>query len=126
MLYSHSDLSQKSNKKVSEKWIERFESILEENLNNPIFTNKKIADELGISVRQLSRRLKGATSVPPRQYIRDYRLRKAKRFMEEGRFVTVKETAHAVGFVKVGYFIQRYNSLYGKRPLEVLRENGWR
>ncbi len=108
------------------KWLDRFNAIIQENLNDHELNNKLISSQMGISERQLFRRLTEITDITPRQYIRQFRLEKAKEFLETGVFLTVKESAHAVGFINVGYFIRHFTEQFGQSPLEVLKENGWR
>ena len=108
------------------KWLDRFNAILENNLDNHELNNKLISEGMGISERQLFRRLTEITDLRPRQYIRQFRLEKAKEFLETGVYMTVKETAHAVGFINIGYFIRHFAEYFGQSPLEVLKENGWR
>ena len=39
---------------------------------------------------------------------------------------TARETAAAVGYVSISYFISQFEKEFGTRPLAVLREWGWR
>lgn len=108
------------------KWLDRLNSILEDNLHDHTLNNNLISECLGVSERQFFRRLNEITDLTPRQYIRQFRLEKAKEYLETGTYLTVKESAYAVGFINVGYFIRHFSKEYGMTPLEVLKENGWR
>ena len=109
-----------------EKWLYRFEEVIEKNLNTVSLTNEKLAKELGISERQLFRKVKELSNLSPQKYLRKYRLHEAMKFLKSGKHRTVKETSFAVGFSKVSYFISKFNKEFGKRPLQILKESGWR
>ena len=47
-------------------------------------------------------------------------------YLNLGKFRTVKETAHAVGFKNSSYFIRQFEKEFGARPFRVLQEAGWR
>ncbi len=107
-------------------WMQRLNKAIDEKLNDSTISNKWLASKMEISQRQLIRKTKEYSGLPPRQYLRYYRLNKAMNALKKGQFLTVKETAHSVGFEKSSYFTQHFENIYGKKPLEILRENGWR
>lgn len=108
------------------RWLDRLNGIIETELDNHNLNNKVISEAMGVSERQFFRRLNEITELTPRQYIRQYRLEQAKAFLEKGNYLTVKESAYAVGFINIGYYINHFREQFGKTPLEVLKENGWR
>lgn len=110
----------------SKKWMNRLDAVIGENVENTFLDNKKIAKELQISERQLFRKVKELTELTPQKYLKMQRLRKAMDFLRNGKYRTVKETAHAVGYIKSNYFSIQFEKQYGKKPLEILRESGWR
>lgn len=89
-------------------------------------TNEKLASELDISERDLFRKVKKLTGLSPQKYLRRYRLRKAKKILVNGKYRTVNQTADAVGYSNVSYFIKQFEMEFGIKPLQVLQENGWR
>ena len=109
-----------------EKWLIRFDQIIEKHLNTVSLKNEKLAQELGISERQLFRKVKELSKMSPQKYLRKYRLHQAMKFLKSGKHLTVKETSYAVGFLKVSYFISKFEKEFGKRPLQILKESGWR
>ena len=108
------------------KWLNRLNSIIDKNLDNPFFSNKELATILEISERHLFRKIKAQTNLPPQKYINQYRLNQALKFLKRGQYKTVKETAYAVGFRSPSYFIKQFEKTFGIKPLQVLREAGWR
>ena len=110
----------------SKKWMSRLNGIIEENIEDAFLDNKKIADELQISERQLFRKVKKITELTPQKYLKIQRLNQAMKILNEGKYRTVKETAHAVGYKKSNYFSLQFEKEFGKKPLTILRELGWR
>lgn len=64
--------------------------------------------------------MKEQTGMTPNQYLREVRLQKARRLIEEGNVRTVKEACYAVGFKKASYFSDLYKKRFGKSPAEGL------
>ena len=108
------------------KWLNRFDQIIEKHLDTVSLTNEILAKELEISERQLFRKVKELSGLPPQKYLRKYRLNQAMKILITGKHRTVKETSYAVGFLKVSYFIAKFEKEFGKKPLRVLQESGWR
>jgi len=75
-----------------------------------------LAEEMGISERQLFRKLKSATGMSPLHYIREIRLQKARKLLELNKTETISEVMHAVGFRKSDYFAKLYRERFGKLP----------
>ena len=110
----------------SEKWLKRFDKLIEKNIDNMSLNNERIAEEFKVSERQLFRKMKELSGYSPQKYIKRYRLKVALKYFKTGKYRTVKEAAHAVGFLKVSYFIKQFENEFGKKPLQVLQESGWR
>ena len=108
------------------KWLSRLESILDRNVDDPHFDNFQLAQELEISERNLFRKVKSNTGMTPQKFLNHYRMRQAMLSMQNGKYKTVKETAYSVGYRNVSYFIRQFTKTFGKKPLSVLKEAGWR
>ncbi len=110
----------------SEKWLNRLNEIIEKDPTSNTLNNESLATALKVSERDLFRKVKKMTGLSPQKYLRKYRLKQAMKFLIIGQYRTVKETAHAIGYSKVSYFIAQFEKAYGKTPFKVLQENGWR
>lgn len=124
--YSPSIMNSQNPSEGSEKWLTRLDKIIEPDPGDPSLNNIKIAEELSISERDLFRRVKRLTGLSPQKYLRRYRLRQAKKYLIKGKYRTVNQTADAVGYSNVSYFIKQFEMEFGMKPLQVLQENGWR
>lgn len=110
----------------SEKWLKRFNLLIDKNLDDPFFNNQQFAEALNISERHLFRKIKELTGLPPQKYLSQYRLKQAMKYLRNGKYRTVKETTYAVGFRNPSYFIRQFERTFGKKPLQILQEAGWR
>jgi len=110
----------------SNEWLSRIDLAIGKCLQNGELNNELIAAAMNISERQLSRKIKRLTGMSPSQYIRKYRLALANDSLKNGKFTMVKEAANAVGYLNVSYFISEFEKEFGQRPLELLKEVGWR
>jgi len=108
------------------KWLNRLDLIINKNMGNLHLNNEMLANQLEISERQLFRKIKTLTNLTPQKYVLQYRLKKSMRSLEAGRFRTVKEAAFAMGYTKAAIFSNHFKKEFGKSPLMVLKENGWR
>ncbi|MFK7935474.1 MAG: helix-turn-helix domain-containing protein [Saprospiraceae bacterium] len=110
----------------STNWLDRLDDLLQTNPQCYNYNNQQLARLMCVSERQLFRKFKSQTSMSPKQYLRQCRLEKAKKYLAKGDYQTVNELAYSVGYENVGYFINQFKQLYGQRPLEALKEHGWR
>ncbi|MFK7773524.1 MAG: helix-turn-helix domain-containing protein [Saprospiraceae bacterium] len=110
----------------TKNWLYRLDKVIGKNVEDVFLDNKRIASELQISERQLFRKVKKLTNLTPQKYVKIQRLRKAMKFLKNGKYRTVKETAHAVGYTKSNYFSTQFEYEFGKKPFEILKELGWR
>jgi AraC-like DNA-binding protein len=107
-------------------WLRRFDQLVVAQIDNVSLNNEQLASQVHMSERHLFRRIKELTGMPPQKYIRKKKLAHAKHYLENGFFLTVKETAYAVGYINISYFIQQFEKEFGRKPLSILREAGWR
>ena len=107
-------------------WLHRFDQILRSNPGNAELDNVQIAAQIDISERQLFRQVKKITGLSPQKYIRQYRMKLAMNYLRSGTYKTVNETASAIGYTNTSYFIKQFENQFGRKPLQVLREAGWR
>ena len=112
--------------KGSKLWMARLDEIIEERLDDASFKNEEIAAKMDISERHLFRKVNAIANISPKKYLRKYRLRKAMKYLKIGKYRSVKETAYAVGFINVSYFIRQFEKEYDRKPLKILQEAGWR
>lgn len=88
-----------------------------ERIHDPDFTVGDLADELALSRRQLTRRVKGMIDETPGAVLRQLRIERAKAHLQDG-VETVAEVAYASGFRSPSAFSQSFRKAVGCTPTE--------
>ncbi len=92
--------------------------IVQEYLDDSTFGVEVLATRMGISERQLQRKMKEVTGKSPGQLITSVRLHKAKDALKSGRY-TSAEVAFQFGFSSPSYFSKCFKKEFGITPTEV-------
>ncbi len=108
------------------RWVERLDAIIETHIGDHTFDNERLAREMGVSERNLFRKLIELMGLPPQKYLRKQRMKRAMDNLQNGHFRTVNETAYSVGYLNVSYFISQFEKEFNMKPLQVLQNSGWR
>ena len=106
---------------AEEQFLARVREHIEEHLNEEYYSADALAEGIGMSVRQLQRKLKALTGETPTAQIRSMRLYKARHLIES-EYGTVAEIAYEVGFSNPTYFTKCFREQFGKAPTEWLEE----
>ncbi|CDC97480.1 aTPase/histidine kinase/DNA gyrase B/HSP90 domain protein [Alistipes sp. CAG:268] len=97
------------------EFIDRMLKIINDNISNTDISTKFIAAELGMSVRNLYRRLDGILNQTPSQIIKEYRLTKAEQLLTTTK-LSIDEIIYKAGFVNRGTFFKCFAAKYGCTP----------
>ncbi|MEM9665774.1 MAG: ATP-binding protein [Bacteroidota bacterium] len=100
-------------------WLASVSDVVEQHLGDPAFSVGTLADHIGLSSRQLQRRLKQAVDLSPNQFIRHRRLERARQLLDQ-QAGTVTEIAYQVGFNDPDYFSRCFREAFGTLPSDVL------
>lgn len=98
-------------------FVEKVAGVIASNLSSPDFTAGRLADDVALSRRQLTRRLKKTIGQTPAALIRTYRIERARELLGNNA-KTVAEVAYAVGFRSPSHFSQVFQDEIGKTPTE--------
>jgi len=104
-------------------FLETVSKAVKENISDPDFTAERLADEVALSRRQLTRRLKRAVGETPAAFVRQCRIRRAGELLTSGSG-TIEEVAYAVGFRSPSHFSQVFREETGCTPSNFQAENG--
>jgi len=85
-----------------------------------VHTVNQICDRFRVSRRTLHRAFIDVVGIPPRTFLRYWRLTRARKDMLEYRCDSVIESAFRWGFYDVGRFAGYYRALFGEFPSETL------
>jgi len=92
----------------------RLDALAAEALADPAFTTDRAAEALGLSRRQLHRKVAALTGEPPGDRLRRQRLERAAALLAAGE--SVKATAAAVGFRSGSAFGRAFRQRFGVAP----------
>ena len=108
-----------SNTKQNE-WLILLNITILKNLESNNFSVEFLSEKMGLSERQLQRRIKKTTKLTPNKYITEVRLKEAFRLITDKEVETVKELSKKVGYTTTEYFSKLFKNKYGKNPSEFL------
>lgn len=101
--------------KDDKEFLDKMLRIINDNLSNSDISTKFIADELGVSVRNLYRRLEGILNQTPTSLIKEYRLATAEQMLITTK-LSIDEIIYKAGFVNRGTFFKCFALKYGCTP----------
>lgn len=95
--------------------IERVLQSIDKYLSDESFTVEALSRDVGISERQLQRKLKQTTNKTPNQLITSVRLHRAKELIITGQS-NISEACYQTGFSSPSYFSKCFKQEFGKTP----------
>ncbi len=101
-------------------FVNRVNEHLSKFYENPEFTAKILSKELGVSERQLQRKLKSQFDLSFPELVRNYRLNKAIEMLAAGQ--RASQIYHLVGFSSHSYFSSCFKAKFGQTPKEYQQE----
>jgi YesN/AraC family two-component response regulator len=102
---------------LQDAFLQKLRGILEENFADENFALPRLCDILGMTRFQLFRKMKAVSDETPANFIRNFRMEKAKAFFETTD-MNVSEVAWAVGFKDLAHFSKTFQEYYGSPPSE--------
>ncbi len=102
---------------LDEKFLEKVQSTLDENLIDPSFNVKEFSEAVGMSRMQLHRKLKALTGLSTSEFIRSQRLKLATQFLKTSD-INMSEVGYSVGFNDHSYFAKCFKEVYNCSPSE--------
>lgn len=91
---------------------------IENHISNESLGVDTICLEVGVSERQLQRKLKQITNKSPNQLIRSVRLNRARHLIQHQKH-NISEAAFQTGFSSLSYFTKCFRSEFGYTPSEI-------
>ncbi|WP_420316108.1 alpha/beta fold hydrolase [Ekhidna sp.] len=99
-------------------FLESIIKIIEKNYNKEHFSVDMLCKEVGISERQLQRKLKAITNKSPIQLISSVRLHQAKELLQSSG-QSISEVAYMTGFNNPSYFAKSFKKEFGISPSSI-------
>ena len=109
-------------KSFDEKFLEKLETIVREQLSDTDLSVETISEKIGISRSQLQRKLKQLTNQNPSEYIKTTRLKYAAALLSSKK-LTISEVTYAAGFSSLSHFSNSFKEYYGMSPTRYVEIN---
>ena len=97
-------------------FMKKLEQVLDEHHADLGFDLSRMAMNMHMSTRQLQRKLKAITGHNPNEFLRSYRLRKARELLKTGTQVGL--AADSVGFSSLSYFTRCFKAQFAQTPTD--------
>ena len=102
---------------IDEQFIQQLTQFIESRIDDPKLSVEQMAAEMAFSRVQFYRKLKGLTGLPPRDFLRLYRLKRAKQLIEQ-QYGNISEIAYTTGFADPAHFSKCFKKAFGLSPSE--------
>lgn len=106
---------------LDEQFLSQAIAIVEENMADPEFSVEDLSRKLGIHRTHLYRKLYGITGMPPIEFIRSIRLKRACQYLRKSQMY-VSEIAYAVGFNSPKLFSKYFKQEFNMSPKEYMKQ----
>ncbi|MEL6558897.1 MAG: ATP-binding protein [Bacteroidota bacterium] len=100
--------------------LEKIDSLIIENINNPSLSVNDLGDVLAASERKVYRMIKKLTGMTPLEYIKEVRWKYLEVLIREKNVKNATEAAKSIGINNVTKFKQQYEKKFGKKIDAVL------
>ncbi len=100
---------------IDQEFLEKIIKIIESHFEDEQFSVDKLSEEIGMSVSQLSRKLKALIDQPAGQLIRSLRLQRAADLLKQNAG-SVAEICYKIGFNDQAYFSRSFKKQFGCSP----------
>ncbi len=101
-------------------FLNKINSIIEENITNEQFSVELMAEKIGISRSQLHRKMKQITNMTNSDYIMMIRIKKATELLSERKY-TIDEVSYKTGFSSHSYFSKCFKKIHNITPKEFVQ-----
>ncbi|MCO7225623.1 ATP-binding protein [Pleionea sp. CnH1-48] len=98
-------------------FVNELDSVVEKFYADVEFKVAQLAQNMSVSERQLHRKLKARFDITPTEYLRNYRLEKAKLKLIEGEGASI--VCYEVGFSSHSYFTKCFKAKYNVLPSDI-------
>ncbi|WP_198512295.1 two-component regulator propeller domain-containing protein [Flavobacterium sp. 1] len=115
------DVSEFVKNKKDQEFLENLGLFIEKNIDSDNLSANLVAKELGMSHSVLYKKLKTLTGLSLVEYMRDYRLKKAKQLLKTKQY-TLNEVCYQVGYSDRKYFSKLFKERFGNPPTFYMKE----
>lgn len=106
-------------KRENPSFLENVLHSIEQHMADEHYSIDILCAEVGVSERQLQRKLKSIANKTPNQMIRSFRLHRAKDMLSE-QHEGISEVAYSTGFGSLSYFTKCFKKEFGMAPSDLI------
>jgi ligand-binding sensor domain-containing protein/signal transduction histidine kinase/DNA-binding response OmpR family regulator len=106
-----------------EMFLRKAVEVVEKNIDDTELDIETFCKQMGVSRMQMYRKLSAITGMTVKEFIRDIRLKRAARLLEQ-KNLNVSEVAYAVGFKDLSHFRKCFREKFGMNATEYLKKKG--
>jgi signal transduction histidine kinase/AraC-like DNA-binding protein/DNA-binding NarL/FixJ family response regulator/streptogramin lyase len=106
--------------RVENAFLKKLEDIIEANYADENFALPQMCQKIGMSRSQLFRKMKAVVNSSPSDFLRSFRLEKAK-FLLETTDLNISEVTYRIGYKDISHFSRSYQEKFGFLPSETKR-----
>ena len=103
--------------KADEEFLSRISKVIIDNIGDSEFNVARLADEMCMSRSSLHRKIKEITQMPPIDFIRLIKLKRAAELIRNEGYRSI-EVCEKIGFSSQSYFIKLFQRQFGMTPKE--------
>lgn len=103
--------------KADEQFLERIQTVIDKNINNPDLDVEHLAENMNMSRPTLYRKIKSISNLTPNELINVSRLKRAAELLSEG-VLKVYEISEMVGYSSQTHFGRVFSRQFGMSPTE--------
>lgn len=103
-------------KQLDDDFLRQAIRLVEENIANSEYSVEQFSSDLCMSHMNAYRKLRTLTGLAPSDFIRDIRLKKAARLVQQHPDISVAQLAQQVGFKTPSYFTKCFKAKFGVLP----------
>jgi DNA-binding response OmpR family regulator/anti-sigma regulatory factor (Ser/Thr protein kinase) len=108
-------LSELSLNKADETFMKKLVAVIDSNISSTDLSAQFVCNAIGMSHSVMYKKLKGLTNMTYVEFVRDYKLKTAKKLLTDHNF-SVLDAAYHVGYSDRKYFSKRFKAHFGKVP----------
>lgn len=114
-------VSDKKQPSIDQELVNKLTELVEEHIKNPELKVEDLASHVAMSRSTLYREIEKATGFSAAAFVREVRLQKARRMLEQGQVNRVSDLCKEIGFATSSYFSRTYYKRFGKRPTDFFK-----
>ena len=107
---------------IDREFLNKIQSIIEENMATPDFSVDEFAQEMGLSRTLFYNKVKSITGQTPNNFIQTIRLKKAADMLLSDPTKNISEIAYLTGFNSSRYFSMCFKNHFGVKPSKYIQD----